>query len=114
MAEIARASADRIICRKIGQVNEAKWPGNPKGPQLAEAARFASPNISSARGARGPTATAIQNHVRGDLLRSRAIAPASGIDPIEMMTKSQKPMAISGTMRHDSIKAARGPALRKM
>jgi hypothetical protein len=47
-------------------------------------------------------------------LRSRAIAPASGIDPIEMMTNSQKPMAISALTRHDSMKAMSAPALRKM
>ena len=64
-------------------------------PQLAAAGLFASPRISSAKGARGPTATAIHNHALDDLLRSIAIAPASGIDPTETMTKSQKPMAIS-------------------
>jgi hypothetical protein len=41
------------------------------------------------------------------------MAPASGIDPIEMMTNSQKSMAISGLTRHDSMKAASAPALRK-
>ena len=68
-------------------------------PQLAAAGLFASPRISSARGARGPTTKAIQNHVLDDLLRSMAIALASGIDPIETMTKSQKPMAISNATR---------------
>ena len=51
-----------------------------KRPQLAEAGRFASPRISSTKGARGPTAQATQSHAFNDLLRSRAIAPASGID----------------------------------
>jgi len=31
---------------------------------------------------------AIQSQTLGDLARSRAIAPASGIEPIETMTKS--------------------------
>jgi hypothetical protein len=81
---------------------------------MTEAGRLASPRISNARGATGPTATAIQSHLLDGLLRSRAIAPASGTDPIEMMTNSQKPMAISGVTRHDSMTAISAPALRKM
>ena len=50
---------------------------------------YASPRNSSTKGASGPIAAAAQSHVFDDLLRSRAMAPASGIDPIEAMTKSQ-------------------------
>jgi len=72
-------------------------------PQPAEDGIFASPRIRSANGARGPTATAIQNHAFDDLLRSRAIAPASGIDAIAMMTKSQVPMQVpTARLRHDT------------
>ncbi len=58
---------------------------------------YESPRISSAKGASGPIAVAAQSHVFDDLLRSRAMAPASGIDPIETMTKSQ--YAISSYLR---------------
>ena len=42
----------------------------------------------SASGASGPTATAIQSQVLDGRLRSRAIAPASGIEAIETMTNN--------------------------
>jgi len=61
--------------------------------QFAGDGRFASPITSKIRGARGPTTTATQTHVLGDLLRSRAIASARGIDPSDTMTKSHHAMA---------------------
>ncbi len=80
---------------------------------MAEAGLFASPRISNAAGARGPTIAAIQSHLPDDLLRSHAIAPASGIDKIEMMTNSQNPMAISDTTQDDTTKCGHRSLLRK-
>ena len=65
-----------------------------KAPQLARAGCFAPPMISNANGANGPTITAVQNHRRDDLLRSRAIAEASGMDPIETITKIHHAMIL--------------------
>ena len=44
--------------------------------------------MSSARGANGPTKAATQSQSLGDLARSRAIAPPSGIEAIETITTS--------------------------